>query len=99
MLEASHEITIRNARLPREKLRFCSERKHNFFQFSFEREILTVTNIACLGHIWTFLLLGEIEKCGSVTRKTRETDSSSEESEGGEDKGGKEPVEVEEEEH
>ena len=51
MLEASHEITIRNARLPREKLRFCSERKHNFFQFSFEREILTVTNIACLGHI------------------------------------------------
>ena len=68
-------------------------------QFSLEREIPTVTNRACLGHIWTFLLLGEIEKCRSVTRKTRETDSSSEESEGGEDKGGKEPVEVEEEEH
>lgn len=82
-----------------ENTTFSKSNNYRLNQFSFEQEILTVTNIACLGHIWTFLLLGEIEKCGSVTRKTRETDSSSEESEGDEDKGGKEPVEVEEEEH
>lgn len=91
---------VRNyAFVQNENTTFSKSNNYRLNQFSFEREILTVTNIACLGHIWTFLLLGEIEKCGSVTRKTRETDSSSEESEGGEDKGGKEPVEVEEEEH
>ena len=91
---------VRNyAFVQNENTTFSKSNNYRLNQFSFEREILTVTNIACLGHIWTFLLLGEIEKCGSVARKTRETDSSSEESEGGEDKGGKEPVEVEEEEH
>lgn len=91
---------VRNyAFVQNENTTFSKSNNYRLNQFSFEREILTVTNIACLGHIWTFLLLGEIEKCGSVARKTRETDSLSEESEGGEDKGGKEPVEVEEEEH
>ena len=93
--------------LPREILLFCSEWKQNFFkstnyrpdQFSLEREIPTITNRACLGHIWTFHLLGEIEKYRSLIRKTRDTDSSSEESEGGEDNGVEEPLEVEEEEH
>ena len=78
---------------------FSKSANYRADQFSLEQEIPTVTNRACLGHIWTFLLLGEIEKCRSVTRKTRETDSSSEESEGGQENGVEEPVEVEEEEH
>lgn len=79
---------------------FSKSTNYRADQFSLEREIPTVTNRACLGHIWIFLLLlGEIEKRRSVTRKTRETDSSSEESEGGEDNDVEEPVEVEKEEH
>lgn len=60
---------------------------------------MIVINIVCFGYIWIFFFLGEIEKCGSVIRKICEIDSLLEESEGGEDKGGKELVEVEEEEY
>ena len=48
---------------------FSKSTNYRADQFSLEREIPTVTNRACLGQIWIFPLLGEIEKRRSVTRK------------------------------
>lgn len=91
----------------RENLLFCQEfeRKRNFLfpsqlitdrinsLWDGEYQVLNRANIAKFQH---FFPSGEIAKCGRVNRKTREINSSSEESEADDDNGLEEPVEVEE---
>ena len=97
---------MRHARFLRENLRFCPEgkRKHSFSkstnyrskQFPLKWEIPSLEQSLTWENLSPFLPLGEIAKCRCVNRKTREINSSSEESEEDGDNGLEEAVEVEE---
>lgn len=99
-----------HARLLRENLRFCPEfeRKRNFLFLSQpitdrinslwngKYQVLNRANITKFQH---FFPSGEIAKYRRVNRKTREINSSSEESEADDDNDLEEPVEVEEDDY